>query len=336
MFKGLRSIINIFLLAIITVGIATFIIKKNYSDAIISPNSDSSEKVELEISQGESIDSIIQELVDKNLIQEKWANYFKLYVRVNDLAPKIQSGKYQIPKNLNIKEIVETIQHAKDQDVWITIPEGIRKDEIAKKLSTEFSKVNNANFSETDFLKLTEDQTYILTLGLPTEVKDLEGYLFPDKYAFSKDATTQSVMDIIIENFKTKVGVQDTYNEIIIASMVEREGYTSEDRPMIADIIERRLTQGWLLQIDASLLYPIKDWKHEITQQDKLSDSPYNLYKKAGLPPTPICNPGLQSINAVRSPKSNDYYYYIHDKDGNVHYAKTLAEHNSNVNTYLR
>lgn len=336
MFKGIRTLTNIFLLALITVAVAGFFIKKDYSSALITPNDNSSEKIELNISQGQGVDSIIQELVNKGILKEKWANYFKIYVKLNKLAPNIQSGKYLIPKNLNIQEIVETIQHAKDQDVWITLPEGIRKDEIAQKISNEFIAAGNTNFSQDEFLKLTTDTTYISTLGLPSQVKDLEGYLFPDKYAFAKDATNKAVLDILIKNFKTKVGVNDTYEDIIIASMVEREGYTSEDRPMIADIIQRRLTQGWLLQIDASLLYPIKDWKHEITQQDKLSDSPYNLYKKSGLPPTPICNPGLISINAVRDPKPNNYYYYIHDKDGNVHYGETLTEHNNNVNKYLR
>lgn len=336
MFKGIRTLTNIFLLALITVAVAGFFIKKDYSSALITPNDNSSEKIELNISQGQGVDSIIQELVNKGILKEKWANYFKIYVKLNKLAPNIQSGKYLIPKNLNIQEIVETIQHAKDQDVWITLPEGIRKDEIAQKISNEFIAAGNTNFSQDEFLKLTTDTTYISTLGLPSQVKDLEGYLFPDKYAFAKDATNKAVLDILIKNFKTKVGVNDTYEDIIIASMVEREGYTSEDRPMIADIIQRRLTQGWLLQIDASLLYPIKDWKHEITQQDKLSDSPYNLYKKSGLPPTPICNPGLISINAVRNPKPNNYYYYIHDKDGNVHYGETLTEHNNNVNKYLR
>ncbi|KKP66163.1 MAG: Aminodeoxychorismate lyase, partial [candidate division WS6 bacterium GW2011_GWE1_34_7] len=166
--------------------------------------------------------------------------------------------------------------------------------------------------------------------------KNLEGYLYPDKYAFSNTATTEEVLKIFLDNFKKKVGTEDSYEDLIIASMVEREGYTSSDRPMIADIIKRRLDEGWLLQIDATLLYPEKDWKHIITDIDKKKDNLYNTYKYAGLPPTPICNPGLEAINATRNPQSNNFYFYIHDKDGNVHYAETLAEHNRNVEKYLR
>ena len=96
------------------------------------------------------------------------------------------------------------------------------------------------------------------------------------------------------------------------------------------------MAEGWLLQVDATLLYPVQDWKHTITQVDKDSDNEYNTYKHPGLPPTPICNPGIESINAVRNPEANTYYYYIHEDNGTPHYSRTLTEHNNNVNTYLR
>ena len=185
-------------------------------------------------------------------------------------------------------------------------------------------------------MALTTDSTFISTLGFPYQISDLEGYLFPDKYAFANTVSTEDVLKTLVNNFQTKVGVKDTYEDIIVASMVEREGYTSSDRPMIADIIKRRLEEGWLLQIDATLLYPEKDWKHTITDVDKQKENPYNTYKYPGLPPTPICNPGLSAINATRNPESNSYYFYIHDPQGNIHYAKTLVEHNSNVQKHLR
>jgi len=98
----------------------------------------------------------------------------------------------------------------------------------------------------------------------------------------------------------------------------------------------KRFEEGWLLQTDATLLYPLKDWKHPITQEVKEDNNPYNTYKNIGLPPTPICNPGLQSIEAVWNPVETNYYYYIHDNDGNPHYAETLDKHNENVNKYIR
>jgi len=332
----MKSIIKIFLLAVLTVVVILFVAKKNYDTVVDQPNSDSTDKITFEITSGESVDSIVQKLVDQGILKEKWANYFRIYLKLNDISQKIQAGTYEIPKNLSITEIAETIQQARGLDIWVTIPEGLRKDEIADILATEFIQEGNIAFNKDNFLALTKDESFISTLGFSYPLKDLEGYLYPDKYAFANTATTEEVLKIFIDNFQKKVGIEDSYEDIIIASMVEREGYTFSDRPMIADIIKRRLEEGWLLQIDATLLYPEKDWKHVITDIEKKKDNPYNTYKYAGLPPTPICNPGLESINATRNPQSNNFYFYIHDKDGNVHYAETLTEHNRNVEKYLR
>ena len=331
----MKSLIKIAFFAVITVIVIIVLAKANFNSVIKKPNSESSEKVTLQIEQGESVDSIINKLVNAGILKENWKNHFKYYLKINNLSEKIQAGVYEIPKNLNIKEIAQTLQQARGLDLWVTIPEGFRKDEIAQLLAMELTKGGNTNFNSDDFLKLTTDSSFISTLGFNYELTDLEGFLFPDKYAFSVDETTEDILKKFINNFKVKVGTSDSYEDIIIASMVEREGYNAQDRAMIADIIQRRYKEGWLLQIDATLLYPVKDWKHTITQEDKNSNNPYNTYKYAGLPPTPICNPGLQSINAVRNPQSNSYYYYIHDKEGNIYYAKNLAGHNENIKKYL-
>ncbi|MGI6423260.1 MAG: endolytic transglycosylase MltG [Candidatus Dojkabacteria bacterium] len=332
----MKTIIKIFLLALVTVILGIFLIKKNYNSTIEAPNSDSTEKVTFEIEQGATLSTIIDNLVKEGILKEGWAKYFEIYMKLNKLVPKIQAGIYQIPKNLNIKEIASVIQSSKEQAVWVTIPEGLRKDEIANIVGEEFKKADNIEYSAEEFLSLTTDPTFIATLELPYTLVDLEGLLFPDKYSFSIKSDAKSVVETMIKNFKSKVGLTDTYEDIIVASMVEREGRTSEDRPMIADVIMRRYAEDWKLEIDATLLYPKKDWKATITKADKASDNPYNTYKYRGYPPTPICNPGLVSINAVRNPKSNPYYFYIHDKEGNVHFAKTNTEHNSNVQKYLR
>ena len=332
----IKSIIRIFLFALVTVIIATIIIKLDYDKALRTPNSDSQDKVIVQIDQGATVEQILTKLVDQGVIQEKWLTYVKLYLKQKDLAAKLQAGTYELPKNLSIKEVIDSLQNGKNPDIWVTIPEGLRKDEIADILDRELSKVETTNFSKDEFLRLTTDKAYIQTLGLTVNISDLEGYLFPDRYAFPITTKTSDTIEKMVKNFITKVGTTDTYDQIILASIVEREGFSDQDRPTIAGIFIKRLEEGWLLQACATVLYPLKDWKHEITDADKKSDSPYNTYKKPGLPPTPICNPGLESINAVRNYKKTDYYYYIHDNNAIVHYAKTLEEHNANINQYLR
>ncbi len=332
----IKSIIRIFFFALITVIVATVVIKLDYDKALKTPNSDSQEKVIVQIDQGATVEQILTKLVDQGLIQEKWLTYVKFYLRQKDLASKLQAGTYELPKNLSIKEIIESLQSGKNPDIWVTIPEGLRKDEIADILNRELSKTETTDFSKDEFLRLTTDKAFIKTLGLTVDISDLEGFLFPDKYAFPITTKTSETIVKMVNNFKTKVGTGDTYDQIILSSIIEREGFSNKDRPTIAGIFIKRLDEGWLLQACATLLYPIKDWKHEITEADKQSNSPYNTYKKLGLPPTPICNPGLESINAVRNYVKTDFYYYIHDDNAIVHYGRTLDEHNANINQYLR
>jgi len=336
MFKNIRSLIRIFLFALITVVIAGLFIKLRYNKILETPNSDSSDKVIVTIDEGQAVDSIVDELIERGILKESWKIYIQTYLKLNDLSSQLQAGTYNLPKNLNIIEIIESLQHAQSQDIWITIPEGLRKDEIANILDEELSGYDSTDFSKEAFLTLTVNQEYISKFGLPEEVENLEGYIFPDKYAFSIETTTESALTKMVDNFVSKVGTEDSYQDIILSSLIEREGYNSKDRAMIADILKRRLEEGWLLQVDATLLYPTKDWKHTITQVDKDNNNEYNTYKYPGLPPTPICNPGLESINAVRNPESNTYYYYIHEDNGTAHYSRTLSEHNDNINKYLR
>jgi len=330
--KTFGKFLLLFLLLIIVGGV---FLKLNYDSSLKKPNSDNTEKIIFEIKSGESVDNILSDLIDKGLLKENYKYYTKIYLKLNNLGPKLQAGIYELPLNLNIIEIVQTLQNGKNQDVWVTIPEGLRKDEIAEILEEELKGSSNSKFSKETFLNLTTDSTYISTLGLVEGVSDLEGFLFPDKYAFPVDSTAEAVIAKMIINFKSRIG-EYTYQDIVIASIVEREGFNSTDRPIIAGIIIKRFNEGWLLQTDATLLYPVKDWKHTITAEDKNDDNPYNTYKKIGLPPTPICNPGSESIKAVQNYTESEYYYYIHDNDGNPHYARNLEEHNSNVLKYLR
>lgn len=323
---------KLFLFFLILIGIGIALVVTDYKRNLNVPNSSSDEKVRIEITEGESVTNILQKLLEEDLITQKNYYYAKVYLKLNNLGARLQAGVYNLPRNLTIAELIETLQYGREEEVWITIPEGLRKDEIAQLINNE---LKNENFSPERFLALTEDPTFIQTLELGVETDNLEGFLFPDKYSFSTEIDAEGVILKLIENFKTKVTREYTYEDIILASIVEREGYNGNDRPIIAGIILKRFEEGWLLQTDATLLYPLKDWKHPITEEVKEDNNPYNTYKNIGLPPTPICNPGLQSIEAVWNPTETSYYYYIHDNDGNPHYAETLDEHNENVKRYL-
>lgn len=278
------------------------------------------------ITKGENARGIAERLQKEGLIRSSVA--FFLLARFGGLGDNIQAGEFQINPAMNLKQVAEILKHG-TLDVQIMIPEGWRKEEIAFKLTKELS------IPETEFIKLAR-----------------EGYMFPDTYLIYKEATAQDVITIFQNNFNKKVS-KDLVDKaqkkgltldevIIIASLVEREAKFPEDRPLVASVILNRNKIGMKLDLDASIQYILgyqtKEkswWKRDLTREDLEINSPYNTYLHAGLPPTAISNPGLAAIVGVVSAPESDYMYYISDKTGKIHFAKTLEEHNLNIAKYL-
>jgi len=208
--------------------------------------------------------------------------------------------------------------------------EGLRDTEMAAILAKEFA------ISEENFISAAK-----------------EGYMFPDTYLVPVDTSAEKIVTILRKNFDKKVDtkVRDqakkeglTLNELItLASIVERESKTGSERPIIAGILLKRFKEGIPLGADATVQYALGYqssektwWKKILTDEDLQTDSPYNTRKFAGLPPTPICNPGLAAIKAAADPKFTNYNFYLHDPQGKVHFAETLEEHNANIAKHLR
>lgn len=269
---------------------------------------------------------------EENLIRDPFA--FQLIVFLKGLRGKIQAGSFYFPPNLTPQEIALKLTQGTN-DIWLTFPEGWRKEEIARRLF-----LNLDNFDWQEFLFLT---------------KDLEGYLFPDTYLIPKSAPPSMVVKIFTNNFEKKAKPflaekKEFLTEkevLILASIIEREAKTQADKEIAAGILIKRWQNGWPLQTDATIQYakaslnfqPEKfedyDWWSVVKKPDLEIDSPYNTYKYKDLPPTPICNPGLTSIKSVIFAKKTDFWYYISDKQGNLRFAKTLKEHQENIEKYL-
>ena len=178
-----------------------------------------------------------------------------------------------------------------------------------------------------------------------------EGYLFPDTYLFPRQADVAQIVSLMRNNFATKLqSIQKsktstlTDNQaVIVASLVEREAKFADDRPLVASVIINRLNLGMALQIDATVQYILgyqqnekSWWKKHLTSEDLKIDSPYNTYVNAGLPPAPISNPGTLALEAALNPANTNYLYYVSDKQEHLHFAKTIDEHNKNVQKYLQ
>ncbi len=279
------------------------------------------------VSDGEGVRSIANKLKSSGLIRDQIG--FFLRVKLSGYSTKLQVGDFRLSPAMNTATIIQELTHG-TLDVWVTTLEGWRNEEIAVKLTQTLA------IPESEFLKYAQ-----------------EGYMFPDTYLLPKDASAAAIVEIFSDNYAKKVTpeIKEAIKKqkltleqgIILASIVEREGRTAADRPLIAGILLKRLKNDWPLQTDATIQYALgyqsserNWWKKTLLDEDKNIKSPYNSYKNLGLPPAPICNPGLESIQAVVNPKTSDYWYYLHDAEGQARYAKTLEEHNANVTKYLQ
>lgn len=286
------------------------------------------------IPPGLGVDQIGQRLKDEKLIKNTLA--FKIMVGKEGIAKKLQAGDFRLSPSMNLFEIAQALTHG-TLDIWVTIPEGLRREEIAVILKNSFAK-QGIEFDSDGFLNKTVD---------------LEGFLFPDTYLIPKNASSDDIIKILRDNFEKKyasltLSTNLTEKQIItLASLIEREVKHDKDRPIAAGILIKRLRKGWPLQVDATIQYAKANiecqmpevkcqWWPKVIAKDLGIDSPYNTYKNQGLPPTPICNPGLASLKAVVEPLDSEYWYYLSDNSGNIHYAKTLEEHEENIRKYLR
>ena len=278
------------------------------------------------VQKGEGVREISSRLKQQNLIKDPIV-FFLLIGKVGlGIDNKIQAGDHRIARSMTAQEVAKSLTLATN-DVWVTIPEGFRAQEIADILEKNVPGYKN---SWKDILEKNE------------------GYLFPDTYLIPKTSDVNLVLSILKNNFEKKYNTIDSKNSnfskeelVTIASLIEREARFAKDRPLVASVIVNRLNNGIKLDIDATVQYVLgyqenekRWWKKNLTFEDLKVNSPYNTYRIRGLPPTPISNPGVAALNAALNPAQTDYLYYISDKSGRNHYAETLEAHNANIKKY--
>lgn len=283
--------------------------------------------VNFTVLKGQGVREISRSLKDRGLVRNQIV--FFLLIRKLGLGNKIQAGEYQLNSSMSAEEIAKELTHG-TSDVWLTIPEGLRTEEILEIVGVKLAVKKEALDSERE--KWRRD----------------EGYLFPDTYRIPKSASLEEMRKIMKNNFDQKVANLKTISTltpeqtVILASIVEKEAKLDEDRPIVAGILIKRFRQDWPLEADATTQYALGYdfenkiwWRKSLTTENLKIDSPYNTRRYKGLPPGPICSPGLAALEAVLNSAKTDYWFYLSDKTGKMHYAKTLEEHNSNIAKYL-
>ena len=252
------------------------------------------------------------------------SNLFDILIRYSGHEKEIKAGKYVFSRPISSVGLTRRLIKGDYgvPAVKITIPEG----STVKNINKIFAAKGFENF------EIKED--------------GVEGYLFPDTYFFSPGATAEEAAEKMTENLKSKITPdlekailesKRTFSQILtMASLIEKEAAKTEDRRIISGILWKRFDKKMLLQVDAAFVYAIGKNTYELTAEDLKIDSPYNTYKYIGLPPTPICNPGLDAISAAIFPETPPYWYYLSDKEGNIYYGKTFEEHKINKAKHLK
>jgi UPF0755 protein len=304
--------------------------------------------IDVSIAQGTSVDGIAKQLHEKDLIRS--VLLFKLYVKYKNLAETLKAGGYTMNRAQSMPQIVGALAEGKSADVSITIPEGYTVADIDALLASRglgkagdiVACAKTCDFPEMNFLP-PKGAAAAGAIGTR-----LEGYLFPDTYYVATvDYDPRVVLDRMLGNFRTRImdvyavdiqtGGKTLPQILTMASLVQEEsGADAEERATVSGILWKRMENGIGLGVDATVRYALSKPKAALTRTDLDTDSPYNTRKYAGLPPTPIANPGEAAIKAALHPVESGYWYYLHGTDGLIRYAKTNDEHNENKAKYLR
>lgn len=306
--KILKCFIILILSGLLLVGIAI----GAYFFLLTPVNKNSDETISYTVESGETIRSISYDLKDLGIIRS--SHIFYLYGRLNNIA--LQSGTFSLSQSMSVAELSQNFESINFESIWVSIPEGRTVRQTA--LLLEEKGVTNAN----DFIAASTNPEILKKYSIANTT--IEGYLFPDTYSFVPDMKAEDVIDIMINNFYSKIkeipSLENATPEeldyvVTFASIIEKEYRLSEEAPLIASVFENRIEDRVGLYSCATIVYIITEIEGRphpdvVTYDDTQIDSPYNTYKWHGLTPTPISNPGLIALKAAADPADTDYYYF--------------------------
>ena len=321
-------------LAIVLIPVVVVLVVGAWFLYELNPPGDAGKRISVEIPRRTGNSEIGDLLEDKGVIGSSRA--FQIYVGVTGAGP-FKPGRYSMRENLGVRDAVNTLKAgpAEGPQFQLVLPPGLTLSEIADRVGKLEGHSRDA------FLQVAQSGV-VRSKYQPPEVTTLEGLLSPDTYFVAKDESDQQILTRLVSAFDRNadaIGLSapnaaglSPYQTIIAASLIEREAKLDEDRPLISAVIHNRLAAAMPLQIDATVCYAKGGCTQSPTAADLALDSPYNTYKVAGLPPTPISSVTVQSLEAAQNPAAASYLYYVLiDKNGKHAFATTQQEHDRNV-----
>ncbi len=286
----------------------------------------------IEIAHGSSVHDISLQLRREGIISSAWG--FRRHVRRHELDRTLQAGTYHLPAGLSVSEAADILVRGFPRYADILVYPGLTVEEISQRIA------DWTDASQRHIRQQLEREAEVY--GFPFA----EGFFFPGTYRIPLEGFTPSL--VIREAFNRFTDWRDQHADeiaespytleqiVITASMIQREAGSIEEMPIIADIIWKRLELGMPLGIDATTRYELNDWQNALMREDLERATPYNTRRNIGLPPTGISNPGVHALLAALRPEDSPYLYFLHDRNGKIHYGRTYQEHQQNIEQHLR
>jgi UPF0755 protein len=287
----------------------------------------------VDIAPGTGTPAIAEQLETRGIIRNRYA-FDLLHLRKHGT---LKAGEYRFDHAAPMTEVYARMVRGDVYTITLTIPEGYNIFDIAQ-------TVADAGLGSRDAFLAAERQHTELIAWLPPTgqlPQSLEGYLFPDTYSFTRHTTPVEILTAMVHRFRraaAQIGLSGQMQQtVIMASLIEKEVSQSTERPLVASVFTNRLAKGMPLATDPTIIYAaLLDgrWRGTIYASDLQADSPYNTYKHTGLPPGPICNPGIASLRAAMAPAQTDYLYFVSDAAGHSRFSTDLKQHSEQVQAY--
>ncbi|MEO6260161.1 MAG: endolytic transglycosylase MltG [Thermoanaerobaculia bacterium] len=289
----------------------------------------------VEVHKGLRTSAILHRLQTAGVVRDQYVPL--IYMKILRHGESVKAGVYEFSKPMSAAEVIEKLIRGEVSLRTVTIREGLDR------FATGRLFVQERLGSAKEWDALTADPELIRDLD--GQATSLEGYLFPDTYKFSPGTPAKTIVAAMVRNFRKHFGSElsfittglSLHQTVTLASIVETEARLPQERPVVASVYLNRTHKDMLLGADPTVIYALKlahRWDGNIHKEDLQIDSPYNTYRFHGMPPGPIANPGLASLQAASAPAKTDYLYFVAKHDGSHAFSTNLEEHNRNVQTY--
>lgn len=289
----------------------------------------------LTVPKGAGFSQIAEELQRRGMVRS--ALHLRVVGRLSGLDRRMQTGDYRITDAMRPREILQKLASGVSDARRFAVPEGYSIFQVAELLERQ------GIFSSRKFLEACNDRELLAQVGIMAATA--EGYLFPGTYLVGFKMDERGLLLEMLREFRRRAAVleqrlsgtgMNLHQVVTLASLVEKEAASPEERPLIASVFRNRLRIGMPLQSDPTAIYGVRAFGGTVTKADLQRRSPYNTYLHKGLPPGPIGNPSMEALQSVIKPASTDYLYFVARKDGTHQFSRTLEEHNRGVNHFLK